>query len=226
MKKFLIIFLLLFPCLVFSINGGGGYFIFGHNVLDIKNFNDTLKNNGYSTMSDSFVSFGGGGHAIIDNLVIGGEGHGLSGREEDIGNDYKASIKAGYGFFNIGYVIFNVENLSIYPLLGIGGGGIDVKISEISSPSFNDILNNPERSVELTTGGILISLSLCTEYLLSLGEGYGGTKGGIIVGLRIGYTWSPSYNWTLDGSNIPGSPNVGINGYFIRLSIGFGGFSY
>lgn len=226
MKKVLIIFLFFIPYVVFSISGGGGYFIFGHNVLDIENFNTALKNNGYNTMSNNFVSFGGGGHAVINNLVIGGEGHGLTGKEEDIGNGYKASINAGYGFFDIGYIFFDIENLHIYPLLGIGGGGIDVKISEISSPSFNDILNNPRRSAQLTTGGLLISLSLCTEYLLSLGEGYSNTKGGILLGLRLGYTWSPNYNWTLDGSNIPGSPNVGINGYFIRLSIGFGGFSY
>lgn len=225
MKKFLIIFLFLIPCLVFSLSGGSGYFIFGHNVLDIENFNTALKNNGYKTLSNDFVSFGGGGHIVIDDLVIGGEGHSLVGKEENIGKGYKASISAGYGFFNIGYVVFGMENLHIYPLLGIGGGGISVKILEISSPSFDDILDNPKRGVELATGGMLISLSLCTKYLLDLGS-YVNTKGGILLGLRLGYTWSPNYNWSLDNTNIPGAPDVGINGYFIRLSIGFGGFSY
>lgn len=227
MKKALLTLISFLPWFLFSVDGGGGYFMFGQSILNIENFNAALRNNGYNTISDSFVSFGGGGKAVINNIVIGGEGHGLVGKEEDIGNGYKASISGGYGFFNMGYVVFNIEDLHIYPLLGIGGGGISVKISEISLPSFSDILNNPKRGVELSTGGLILSLSLCTEYLLSLGDrGYSNKKGGILLGLRLGYTWSANYNWTLDGSNIPGAPNVGINGYFVRFSLGFGGFSY
>ncbi|MFQ3675027.1 MAG: hypothetical protein SNJ64_00600 [Endomicrobiia bacterium] len=227
MKKFFMLFInLVVPCLVFSLSGGSGFFSFGSSVINIDDFNTFLQNKGYSKMSDNFVSFGGGGQAVIDNVIIGGEGHGLTGKEEDIGSGYKASINAGYGFFNIGYVVLDVGNFNIYPLLGIGGGGIDVKIAERSQPSFSDILSNPKRGVEINTGGFLLSISLCTEYLFNLGTSYSANKGGVLLGLRFGYTWSPSYNWMLDGSSIPGSPNVGINGYFVRLTAGFGGFSY
>ncbi len=227
MKKILILFINLIPCLVFSLSGGGGYFSFGNSVINIDNFNILLQNSGYSKMSDNFVSFGGGGQVISDNVIIGGEGHGLSGKEEYLGSGYNASISAGYGFFNIGYIVLNVGNLSVYPLLGIGGGGIDVKIYEQTIPSFNDILLNPKKGVQIKTGGFLLSISLCTEYLLNLGESYSINKGGIVLGLRFGYTVSPNYNWTLDnGINIPGSPEIGINGYFVSLSVGFGGFNY
>jgi len=177
--------------------GGRGYFMFGGNIIDIKSLNSKLESKGYSKFSDNFISFGGGGHGIIGKVIIGGEGHGLAGRETTSGS-YKTSIGAGYGFFNVGYLIYTTGAINIYPILGLGGGGIGVKIIEKGTPSFDEVLDNPKRSAELSTGGFLLNLALGADYLLKLGEDEKG-GGGLVFGLRIGYTYG--YAALLRGSN-------------------------
>jgi len=203
--------------------GGRGYFMFGGNIIDIKRLNSKLESKGYSKLSDNFISFGGGGHGIIRKVIIGGEGHGFTGRETTSGN-YKTSIGAGYGFFNVGYLIYKTGAINIYPILGLGGGGIGVKIIEKGTPSFDEVLDNPKRSAELSTGGFLLNLALGTDCLLKLGGDEKG-GGGLVFGLRIGYTFAPiKGDWEMDGIDISGGPDIGITGPYIHLMIGGGGF--
>ena len=205
--------------------GGMGYSMFGWGTLDIGALNSRLERKGYSSMSDNFFSVGGGGHGIINNKVIlGGEGHGLLGEEVTSGN-YKNSVYVGYGFFNVGYIVYSKKQLRLYPLLGLGGGGMNLKIREKPvSLSFDDVLNDPERSVELSTGGFLLSFAVGMDYLLILGEDEEG-KGGLVFGLRAGYNLSPfESGWEMDEIEISGAPEMGITGPFIRLMFGGGGF--
>jgi len=211
---------------VFDKEGGGrGYFMFGGNIIDIKSLNSYLESKGYSKLADNFISFGGGGYGIIGKVIIGGEGHGLIG-EESTSDSYKTSIGASYGFVNFGYIVYSTKGLSVYPLLGLGGGKMSLKIVERgTASSFDDVLDNPERSAKLSTGGFLLTLALGTDYLLKLGEDEKG-KGGLVFGLRIGYTFAPiKGSWEMDGGiEISGAPEIGITGPYIRLMIGGGGF--
>lgn len=205
--------------------GGMGYSMFGWSTIDIKALNSRLESKGYSNISDNFISFGGGGHGIINNkVIIGGEGHGVFGKEVTSGN-YKNSINVGYGFFNLGYIVYSVKELRFYPLLGLGVGGMNLKIVEkVTSLSFDDVLDDPKRRVELSTGGFLLNLALGIDYLLKLGEDEKG-KAGLIFGLRAGYTLSPfKGGWDMDEIEISGAPEIGITGPYIRLMIGGGGF--
>ncbi len=205
--------------------GGMGYSMFGWSTLDIEALNSRLERKGYSSMSDNFFSVGGGGHGIINNKVIlGGEGQGLIGEEVTSGN-YKNSVNIGYGFFNVGYIVYSINQLRLYPLLGIGGGGMNLRIREKpSSLSFDNVLDDPKRSVELSTGGFLLSFAIGMDYLLILGEDEQG-KGGLVFGLRAGYTLSPfKSGWKMDEIEISDAPDMGITGPFIRLMFGGGGF--
>lgn len=202
--------------------GGRGYFMFGSSIIDIKALNSRLENKGYSKLSDNFISFGGGGHGIINRVIIGGEGHGLIGKETTSGS-YKTSLSAGYGFFNLGYLVYSKGDLHVYPLLGLGGGGMSLKIVERGAPSFDEVLDDPKRSAELSTGGFLLNVALGTDYLLKLWGDEKG-EGGLVFGLRIGYTFAPiKGDWEMDGIDISGGPKVGITGPYIRLMIGGGG---
>lgn len=203
---------------------GMGYSMLGMSIIDIKDLNARLESKGYSEISDNFFSVGGGGHGIINNrLIIGGEGHALLGEEVTSGN-YKNSITIGYGFFNLGYVVYSIKDLRVYPLLGLGGGGMNFKIAEkVTSLSFDDVLDNPKRSVELSTGGFLLNLAFGLDYLLKLAEDEKG-KAGLILGLRAGYTFSPfKGGWQMDEIEISDAPEIGITGPYIRLMIGGGG---
>ena len=99
---------------------------------------------------------------------------------------------------------------------------MSVKIIEKGTPSFDEVLDNPKRSAELSIGGFLLNLALGTDYLLKLGEDEKG-GGGLVFGLRIGYTFAPiKSDWEMDGMDISGGPDLGITGPYIRLTIGGG----
>lgn len=206
--------------------GGMGYSMFGRSTLDIEALNSRLEGKGYSSMSKTFFTVGGGCHWIFNNrVIIGGEVHTLLGEEATSGN-YKNSINVSYGFFNIGYSVYRKKQFNFYPVVGLGGGTMNLKIGEKPAPlSFDDVLDNPERSVELWTGGFLLSLAVGMDYLLILGENEKG-KGGLVFGLRAGCTLSPfkKSGWVLEDIDIPGAPEMGITGPFIRLMFGGGGF--
>lgn len=207
-------------------SGGMGYSMFGRSAIAINDLNAKLESKGYSRISDNFFSVGGGGHSIINNrLIIGGEGHSLLGEEATSGN-YNSSLYIVYGFFDLGYVVYSIKDLRVYPLLGLGGGGMNLKIAEkLTSLSLDDVLDNPKRRAELSTGGFLINLALGIDYLLTLSKDEKG-RGGLLLGLRAGYTLSPfKSGWVMDDIEISGAPEIGITGPYIRLMIGGGGIS-
>lgn len=204
--------------------GGRGYFMCGGSIVDIDALNSRLEGKGYSEFSHNFFSIGGGGHAIINRVIIGGEGHALIGRGETSGN-YENSLSAGYGFFDVGYIVYSTRYLNVYPLLGLGGGGVDLKIMERGAPSFDEVLDDPKRSANLSTGGFLLNVALGTDYLLKLGGDEEG-EGGLVFGLRVGYTFTPiKGEWEMNGTEISGGPEVGITGPYVHLMIGGGGVS-
>jgi len=202
--------------------GGMGYFMVGSSIMDIKALNSRLEGKGYPALSDKFISSGGGGHGIIGRMIIGGEGHGLIGKEVT-SESYEISIGAGYGFFNVGYIVYSTGNLRVYPLLGVGGGGMELRIVEKGSLSFDETLDNPKRMAVLSTGGFLLQFALGVDYLLKLGGNEKG-RGGLVFGIRLGYLLAPiKGGWSMDGIDISDAPRVGITGPHILLTLGGGG---
>lgn len=207
---------------------GRGYFMFGGNQLDMDDLNLRLKESGLTRFSDNYLSLGGGGHAIVnDRIVIGGEGHALLGRTKSSmvhDTDYGSKFSAGYGFFDLGYVILRGGGLDVYPLLGIGGGGISMKIVESEVGSFGDLLDDPSRGSKLSTWDFMINLGLGIDYLFVLGGTERG-EGGLVLGLRGGYVYSPfEADWKFEGETLPGGPDLGITGPYVRILIGGGGW--
>jgi hypothetical protein len=202
------------------------YGMVGGSIIDIKDLNSRLEKKGYPKISDNFISLGGGGHVVINNkVIIGGEGYSLI-EKEAISGSYKTQLNVDYGFLNLGYIIYSTKKLKVYPLLGLGAGEMSLKIVEkgTSSSSFDDILNNPKRGVDITTGGLLLNLAIGTDYLLNFG-GDNKEKWRLVFGLRLGYTFVPvKGDWKMDEVGISGGPDIGITGPYIHLVIGGGGF--
>jgi hypothetical protein len=204
--------------------GGVGYFIFGGKMINLSSLNTKLESKGYPKVSNNFISLGGGGHFTIKRFIIGGEGHGFFSKEtQNIG--YRASIGGGYGFFNVGYLVYHTKGLSVYPLLGLGGGAISLELAEKGiSPSFDDLLSNPRGQSVVSVGGFLVNLAVGLDYFLALGRSERG-EGGLDFGLRLGYIFSPLMgSWRMSGVAVSGGPSVAPTGPFIRLTIGGGGF--
>ena len=207
-------------------NGGMGYSMFGRSTIDIKDLNARLESKGFSPMSDQFFSVGGGGHAIVNSRwIIGGEGQALLG-DEVISGNYKNSLNISYAFFNLGYIVYSIKGLSVYPLLGIGAGGMNLKIAEkVTALTLDEVLADPERGVELSTGGLLLNLAVGIDYLLALGKDE-KERGGFLLGFRAGYTLSPfKGSWTLDEIEISDAPELGITGPYLSIIFGGGAIS-
>ena len=202
--------------------GGMGYFAFGWRQVDVDELNVVLKGKGYPAFSDGYFLLGGGGHAVIRyNLIVGGEGHGLVRRQQS-GLARRTSISGGYGFFNVGYSLYRTDELRVYPLLGLGGGSLQLDISERAVTSFGQILDDPGRSAQVSTGGLLLDLALGADYLLALREDK-DSQSGMVFGLRAGYTWAPlKGEWRLAEADVAEGPPAGIEGAYVRLVIGRG----
>ena len=199
------------------------YSMFGGSIIDIRSLNSRLENKGYSKFSDNLLTLGGGGYGIFKRVIICVEGHGLFGRGKTNGS-HKNSLSIGYGFLNLGYLFYLTDCLNVYPLIGFGGGGIHLNIVERGNLSFDEVLDNPNRNAKLTTGVFLLNVAIGTDYLLMRKERKDKNgKVGLVLGLRVGYTFSPvKSDWEMKGVNISDGPEIGITGPYIRFMIGSG----
>ena len=225
----LIVLAFISPTLLYSNEGavkggGGGGFMFGLNRFDLTKLSTKLEAKGFEALEKNSFSFGGGGYGIIrEKILLGGEGH---GSQQNIFSDtLKASIGAGYGFFDVGYVVFSKSSFKLFPMIGLGGGSINLNITERGvTPTFDEILENPGREVNISTGGILLQLGVGMDYFLKLGEDEEG-EGGLLFGIRAGYTYAPTKaDWKMEDMDILGGPDAGVTGPYVHLVVGGGGF--
>jgi len=237
MKPKVFLFFLVLQILAFSItkhaeakeiklktgeHGCRGFFMFGERIVDLGNLSSTLERKGYGKVSDKFISLGGGGYGIIGKLIVGGEGHGMIERSVYNG-DFKTSIWGGYGLFDIGYQIYSKNYMNIYPMIGIGGGAINLRIVERTKPSFDEIIENPKRGSELSTDGFLLNFSFTIDNLMKIKEGR-KCGGGLAYGIRIGYLLAPFKNdWKIYGTKVNNGPRAGFQGPYVVILIGGGG---
>ncbi len=210
---------------------GKTYFLFGAGKLDAGDLNAVLNREGYSVvsrsplndMADSFISFGLGNHGVVNGVLIGWELNGLTSRETTTATgSHRASLAGGYGFVNVGYMAYSMDGLDIYPMLGLGGGGLHLEILARRTLSFQQVMDTPEQGVTLNTGGFLLNPALGIDYMLSLSSDE-KREGGVIFGLRLGYVLAPLKGaWEMGGLDISGGPQASAAGPYVRLMVGLG----
>lgn len=210
---------------------GKWYFQFGAGQMDTGELNTILGKAGYSVvtrsplndMSNSYISFGLGTHGVINGVLIGWELNGLTSRETtNAASTYRVTLGGGYGFVNVGYLAYSMEGLDIYPMLGIGGGGVHLRMASRRTLSFPQVVASPDQAVDLNTGGFLLNPSLGLDYMLSL-SGDEKRENGVILGLRLGYVLSPLTGaWKMDQTDVVGGPQASVAGPYVRLTVGLG----
>ena len=227
-KGWVVLFVLLLVCGI-ALAGdespgfsGRGYFMIGGNMAHLGDLNSELKDAGYPSFEEDFFTLGVGGFFVIKKVILGGEGFVFLPRDAS-NEDYTVELSGSYGVFNIGYMAFSKWGLDVYPLLGIGGYGFTLEIYERGSHSFDDILDDPRRGAYMTTGGFTLLPALGVDYLFDLSSSE-KSAGGIVVGLRAGYAYSPvEGDWRFGESDVSNAPAVGLTGPFVFLTIGAGG---
>ncbi len=200
--------------------GGFGYIILEGNSMDIQELNTTLSRRGYSQFSDTIFGIGAGGHEIKNRFIFY-DGYAVLffpryKNSTVLNKKYNTSLYGFYGLWNVGYIIYEKNNLKIFPLLGFGGGAMKMKI--IEKRSFDDILNNPKGSSTLTHGISILNLAVGAEKLFRKKEGKKGDRY-LMFGIRLGYRYCPNeYDW----ENVLGGPDISLTGPYFLVMFGGG----
>ena len=199
------------------------YFAIGNAWLNIDNLNSKLENAGYNKLSNTFNTFGLGAFVSLPNrLLLGVEGYGMFDKSVTSGA-FKTRLMSGAGFFDIGYMAYTNEAVSIYPILGIGGMGHQLEIAETGVSNFNSVLANPRRESLLTAGGFALNLSVGGDVLINFAKNQ-SRKQGLALGIRAGYIYMPwDVDWELAENTLSNSPSSSLSGFYINFTIGFGG---
>ena len=202
-------------------DGGHGFFAVGVQRADIDRLNNALFASGLPAFSQTFLTLGGGGFAVRNRFLIGGEGHGLIQSSETTADGvFRTGVTAGFGLFDLGYQVWRSGRFAVYPMVGIGGGGISLRIRERATVDFDDLLDDPRRGVTVTGAGMLLSASLGADLLIPVGP---ARRGGFLVGVQGGYTFFPlEAAWFADGSDVAGGPDVRLTGPWLRVTVGGG----
>jgi len=234
MKKFLslVSVLVLWPLCAWtqqSENGikqeGSGSFNIGYAHLNNSDFQKFLPE-GFYQLSESYLLLGGEGYGLKGNFLVGGSGQAIVGQDESNGS-LKTEISGGMGFFNLGYTLVNQDKIKVFPMLGIGGGSMELRISEHKDVSVNEIIQEPSREITLEVGNFLLDFSLGLDYIPRIhmaknGKEGGGFKTGVRVGYMLGFN---SDNWNYGGGDVNGAPNFGLNSFYVKMVIGGYGFT-
>lgn len=203
--------------------GGSGFFDLSFARQNLSPLNQALQKSGVPELPAFGFGIGGSGHFFFNNLVIGGHGAGYS-LQHTSNSIYKTELASGYGFFDMGYVVFNHKKHFCYPLLGVGGGGYDLSLyKRSSSMHFDSLSSGANGQTRLLGNALLLNVSLNSEHFFSGSEaGFGG----LALGLSIGYLFSPaSLTWESNQQKVNGAPAMHLNSFYVKLKIGAGGMA-
>ncbi len=201
---------------------GYGFFQGGVLGLDLDGLNARLSAVGLPGLDGTVPTWGGAGYGIVGRFHFGGVGHGGLDPAETSGST-RVGLTGGYGLARVKYEALSRGGLTLLPALGMGAGGLSLRITDLDAPTFDDVLDDPARSSTLSTGLMfLLDVGVALDYRLALRESDGGSAWGLALGVEGGYLLSPGgTSWTLDGINgVAGGPDLGIEGFYLWISIG------
>ncbi len=201
-------------------------FSIGYQGSNLQALNQALNKQGYSSLSEHALSFGGAMQFRVFHVLSEFEGQ-VNLLTPTLNSNYSLQATSGLFFINLGYVFRPLRNLNIYPLVGIGAAMLDLNFTQRNTAlSFDDFLKNPGRQGDLNNMMLAFNLGLGIDWL---GDWFG------LIGLRAGYIFTPwgSNWWTInqigsdnsDSSNygypISNGPTLGLAGPYLRLNLGF-----
>ncbi|MCX7757726.1 MAG: PDZ domain-containing protein [candidate division WOR-3 bacterium] len=201
----------------FETQGGAGYFGPGLGFINYRELNNLFALNFIPNLKRNHFMFGGGGYAQINRIRIGGYG---VGGVQSVNND-QLNIEAGLGIgvFELGYSVVYTKGLLLTPYLGIGGGGISLKITPLGNrpARLDDILGlNANFGVsKVSKGGLILLPGISLDIPL------------IFTGLsfKAGYLYSPlSGSWEHEDYGQIAGPDFNLQGIYTSLNVLFGGF--
>lgn len=201
---------------------GDFHFLGGIGFLDFDGLNDRLNNAGYSKLHNPSMTLGFGGSMRFGRFMTGLEGHWLKNVSgEASSDDFRADYSGGYGLFRAGFDVLDLAGFRIHPLVGIGWGWLEIDIEEEQGASFNDVLADPGRGIQMTQDGLLLEAGLGADYRFEI-SGDENRSRFFKIGVRGGYLFAPySGDWKTGSAEISAGPDIGLSGPTVQLVLGF-----
>lgn len=216
-----LIYIVLMTAIVFAaksqtekIHGAGGHFRAGYANYSMASMNSWLDDM-YPRIRKDFISFGGSGYVVRNNLIIGGEGFGLTGAT--VSKDTLSVMPTiGMGMLNVGYALYRKRFFLIYPLFGVGGGGLTYQFREVEGSAGREN-HYKEADYKLKCSTFLLSVAVgADKYAIK------ANNKGVSIGLRFGYTFAiQDGNWKRKNTEVSG-PNLNLSGFFATIAFGGG----
>lgn len=197
--------------------GFGGPMI-GLFVLDLgagddqETVNGILAANGYATLPNRMITFGGGGGGgVIGGISLGGSGWG--GSIDSLREGKKAEFSLGFGGMDIAYTVGGNEQALLLIGAVLGGGGLDLKLRDRIPTSFEDAVAAPT-STTLSRG--FFGAEPYVRFQIQPFDWLG-------FEFHLGYLLTLVGNWEEGGQELAGPTLLEVSGPFVGLSIALGG---
>lgn len=183
----------------------------GMGQLNVNKLNSRLSDNGFPSISDNYACFGFEGYGIINKWLLGGKGFGITVSETDLDSiDSEMHIAGGAVFVKGGYIIYDKNDLRVYPTAGIGYGNMQLAINRKENLTLDEILSGPTGYGFVTVYGTLLDVSIGVTHAFE--KERKGHYSGIMVGVHIGYMHS--FGMDFNGTD------VGFSGPYVNLTMG------
>ena len=173
-------------------------------------------------MESSEFGTGFTAHKLINGKVI--LGIEVGGSEQVVFSDAaKATVNVRSSQLNLGYVVLDTHDIRIFPMLGIGNSGVDVRISDRAiTPTFAEVVDRSFRDNRMQASGLTLNFAVGADYFLRFNKNHG--RGGLLIGTRVGYAYGPSDpSWEMGGeTEVLGGPDVDASGPYVRFVVGGG----
>lgn len=197
--------------------GGMGYFGIGGQGIEWGSLPEKLRQHGYGEISSWGMLIGGGGGGVIGSLFLGGEGYALVERKA-MGAFGQVRMSGGWGSLLVGYTRPIGEQVRLHVLAGLGRASLRVMLRGAGVLPFDSLLQRPQGSVGMVTGGWLLQGAVGGEIRLIAG---------LFIGVRAGYVLPMGWGaLTLEsGEGVPGAPVVRLRGWAIRVVLGGAGYA-
>jgi hypothetical protein len=197
---------------------GAGRFVAGWQAAGLEELNERLAARTEPTFDEHFLTLGFAFDLWLGRWLLGVEGHWLLEQERPT-LSVQRGLSGDFGFLDVGYAL-QLGNLRLYPIAGIGAGRMKLKSTEYGEPSFDEVLEDPGWSSELSQLYFLVHGALRADYLIELSR-KADIVSGISIGVQAGYNVAFGHtDWKLDGSTASDGPAIGVEGGYFRVAVG------
>ena len=214
MRVFIIV-ILTFMSTVAVEKGGFGGFKIGLLMPEVSEINKHFRNHQVSELSGNLIGMGGGGFAIVDRVLVGGNGYVVKETAESDSVYSELSISAGT--FKLGYSIIAGHYFNGLLNIGFGRANYTLGLRPIMADvQFDSLLSDPGRYVDLTAGHFLLNPEAMFIFSIPV-KSFAFFHIGISGGANIN-VFNPE--WKYDGKKVFDGPEIGtvtpvLNVYFL-----------